>query len=127
MLRYAIYSAPLNRLDAPVEEYVFAGTASFLESNYEHMMSEIGWICILKAFQVSAVVLGTDMMWGQGPSSPPSRRAVATRHPSSMHDPLIPANTRQHPHGRTHDAPDPGRARAGRLGSAQVPVEDKQS
>ncbi|GMK57360.1 hypothetical protein CspeluHIS016_0401940 [Cutaneotrichosporon spelunceum] len=51
MLRMAIFSAPLDRLDASVEDYVFAGTASFLESNYDNMMSEIGWICILKPFQ----------------------------------------------------------------------------
>jgi hypothetical protein len=53
MLRMAIYSAPLDRLDAPVEDYVFAGTASYLESSVDNMMSEIGWICILKPFQVS--------------------------------------------------------------------------
>lgn len=56
-LRYSVYSAPLDRLDAPVEDYVFAGTMSMIESSYDNMMSEIGWIFILTPFQASLSAL----------------------------------------------------------------------
>jgi hypothetical protein len=51
-LRYAIYSAPLDRLNAPKDEYVLAGTLSLIESSVDHMQTEIGWIVILGPFQV---------------------------------------------------------------------------
>lgn len=50
-LRFAIYSAPLDNPKAPAEDYQFAGTLSPHESNYDNMLSEIGWVCILKPFQ----------------------------------------------------------------------------
>ncbi|KAL7423019.1 hypothetical protein Q5752_002318 [Cryptotrichosporon argae] len=55
-LQYAIYSAPLDRLDAPAADYVFAGTLGLIESSVEHMISEPGWILIMKPFQRTHVL-----------------------------------------------------------------------
>ncbi|WOO77551.1 putative protein [Vanrija pseudolonga] len=59
-LHYAIYSAPLDRLDAPVEEYQFAGTAALMEADPSTMIIEIGWLIILGPFQRTHVLTHTS-------------------------------------------------------------------
>lgn len=61
-VRYAVYSAPLDNLTAPRSEYVFAGTCTFMEANYDMMMAEVGWIVILTPFQVSTLNYDTTSL-----------------------------------------------------------------
>lgn len=54
-LLHAIYTGPLGPEPAPTDpaDYEFAGVIGMINSSWEDMVSEPGWIQILTPFQVS--------------------------------------------------------------------------